>query len=438
MGIIDSNLNIQKTAIQVEKNKKVDVAAEYGVSIEPLIKFVAKTKKDGGSEEMIQYSKLYDTEKAFCNEYFDGGYFIEPEDSKIIKVADNGSIIGVSPGKTKLKIVSRWNKEVYKTVEVEVLGKDSENNGESPYISDRDINKKTLFLVNSNAFSDALVASPYADKLFGTILFTNKDKITNSTYRYIEETKPNKVIIVGGENSISSEIFNSLKGKYNIERIGGIDRYETATKIAYKLLGLGYNKDEIIISNGSKFSDALTVAPYSIKRKLPILLVKENTYSNYLEKYIKDNSIQKVTYVGGNNSISFENRENISKLGVKTNRSFSGVDRYETSIMIAKEFSDLSDTMFLTSGQKYYDILSSAVLAGKHTSPLLLTKKEEIPYVLNEYVLHNKIKNVYIIGGKETVRDNAIPTITGATYTRIAGADRYETAIMVSKKVFGN
>ncbi len=71
---------------------------------------------------------------------------------------------------------------------------------------------ETIVLVSGENYPDALAASGIAGIKDAPILLTEKDNIPKSVKKYIREKNIKNIIIVGGENSISSNIEDDLKG----------------------------------------------------------------------------------------------------------------------------------------------------------------------------------------------------------------------------------
>lgn len=72
----------------------------------------------------------------------------------------------------------------------------------------------TLVLVNGLNFPDGLSSASVASTNNGVVMLTNPESLSIETYDYIlEHGKFKNVIIVGGENAVSKDIENFLKGK---------------------------------------------------------------------------------------------------------------------------------------------------------------------------------------------------------------------------------
>lgn len=128
------------------------------------------------------------------------------------------------------------------------------------------ISADTVILTRDDLYPDALTGTPLSKKLDAPILFTNRLTLTPATATEIARLKPQKVIILGGTFAVSQEIENVLKQSYGIQRIGGFDMYETASKIAAEL---GY-KGKAVIATGEDFHDALIAAPLAAYKGIPM------------------------------------------------------------------------------------------------------------------------------------------------------------------------
>lgn len=70
----------------------------------------------------------------------------------------------------------------------------------------------TIIIANGEDYPDSLCAGPFASKNNAAILLTNSNKLNKDTKEYIEFNKNiKKVIIVGGENSVSKDIEKDLE-----------------------------------------------------------------------------------------------------------------------------------------------------------------------------------------------------------------------------------
>ena len=113
---------------------------------------------------------------------------------------------------------------------------------------------------------------------------------------------------------------------------------------------------------------------------------------------------------------------------------YAGADRYNTAISVASAFGT-SDVVYLSRGDSQAD----AVAGGKlPNGPLLLVNDSPtVQKNVAEAITKLKATKVVVLGGTGSVSDAAVKAVAGkATVTRIAGANRFETAAEISKNLF--
>ena len=114
----------------------------------------------------------------------------------------------------------------------------------------------------------------------------------------------------------------------------------------------------------------------------------------------------------------------------------AGQDRYETAATIAKQWSH-SDYAILVSGENYPDALASAPLAQKHKAPILLTASDSLPASTKQALADLEVNQVIIIGGTGVIAPSMEAELQamGISTTRLAGQNRYETALKIADQV---
>ena len=174
--------------------------------------------------------------------------------------------------------------------------------------------KSTVFLANGYTFADALTASVPAAHYGMPILLTHQDKLAPETIEALAKWEIEKVIIIGGESSVSKAVENELKnlGKgYSVERFSGANRQSTSIKLASTFFK---NEKRVFFANGDAFSDALAAAPYGANLRAPIILVEKDSVSEDVVKFLVDNNIEEGTIFGGKNQISTTVSEQLANL----------------------------------------------------------------------------------------------------------------------------
>ncbi|STY83271.1 cell wall-binding repeat-containing protein [Mobiluncus mulieris] len=114
----------------------------------------------------------------------------------------------------------------------------------------------------------------------------------------------------------------------------------------------------------------------------------------------------------------------------------AGTDRYDTAIQIADEFKT-SDVVYLARGDNQAD----AVAGGKlKNGPLLLVNEgSRTREAVAAEIKQLKAKHVVVLGGVGAVSDDTVKAVAGnADILRISGANRFETAVEISKALTNN
>ena len=206
-------------------------------------------------------------------------------------------------------------------------------------------------------------------------------------------------------------------------RVAGADRIQTSVEVSKKYYK---SAETVIVANYEQFADSLSASALSKALKAPILLVKKDQLDSVVAQEIKRLGAKNVVVIGGEQSVD-KAKNSLSKYNVQT---IAGSDRYETSAKIAQEIIKRTGTTqaVIASGETFADALTVAPLANKNNMPILLVQPNNIPKATQEVL--KQIEEVIIVGGEKTISkevENKLPNPT-----RIAGANRYETA----KKIY--
>lgn len=214
-----------------------------------------------------------------------------------------------------------------------------------------------------------------------------------------------------------------------VDRIYGADRYKTGFMIADCLKNtLGAERfDNMIITTGKGFADALSGSYLANRKNAPILLTNGKNNSELLQ-YI-DKNLRKggcIYLLGGENAVSARVEEQLN--GYQVKRLF-GTTRYETNLEILKEAGGNMQDLLVCTGKKFADSLSASA-TGK---PIFLVSNTLSDSQL-EYLDGLNINNIYIIGGEGAVSPEQEHILESyGIISRIAGNTRYETSVMVAE-----
>ena len=218
--------------------------------------------------------------------------------------------------------------------------------------------------------------------------------------------------------------------------IGGNDRIETAIKISKKY----YDKAKtVIVVRHDLFPDSMTASVLAKLKDAPILLNPTNKLDARVGAEIKRLGAEEVIIVGGPDSVSERVREELKVYDKDKNvERVAGVDRYGTSEMVARRVTGITGKKYtgvVASGQVFPDALSVGTFASREAYPILLVKKDTVPYQIERAIKDLDISKTYIAGGTSTIfksTEAKLPRVL----ERMAGKDRYETSVAIAKSKF--
>lgn len=120
----------------------------------------------------------------------------------------------------------------------------------------------------------------------------------------------------------------------------------------------------------------------------------------------------------------------------------AGADRYATAIATSKKIfpeDQTASAVVLTNGGAMADALAGAPLAFKANAPILLIKKDSIPWEVFQEITRvlPTGKKIYVLGGTGVINETQVNTLKskGFSVERIAGANRMATSIKILEKL---
>lgn len=291
---------------------------------------------------------------------------------------------------------------------------------------------KTVILASGEKYTDVLTATVLGNEKDAPILLSKKDSVDDKTLDEIKRLNPEDIIISGGTDSVSEKVAEQLKG-YKVTRIAGDDRYETAEKIGNEVRKTG-NKDGAMLVDGTNFPDVITMSSLASQKRVPILLTHPQTLTNTTKNAINTWGINNVTIGGSYNSVSNDIEKN---LGINNVTRFGGVDRYKTAELIGNEVrkSGSKDNMILVDGTNFPDGITINSLAANFKAPIMLTEPDTLNKVTADKITEWSVKNILIGGGYNSVSKSVEDSLNVSKRERVAGSDRYETAVKISQRL---
>lgn len=228
----------------------------------------------------------------------------------------------------------------------------------------------TVIIVNSEKIADSLSVGVLAHQIKSPILLTDFDEINESTLKEIQRLKAKNILLIGGNQSISTaQESNFIKHGYNVRRISGKDRIDTSFEIAKEISNIKKSKefDNAFVVHATKsIVDSASVSAAACLMDSPILFVGNDTTS-FKEKYA--NYTFKNTYLIGGATAKLSKNFPNSKI-------IYGKNRNDTSMKIASKFFSDSKSIFLAkNGEQIFseliDCVTVAPFAANEKSPII-------------------------------------------------------------------
>lgn len=171
----------------------------------------------------------------------------------------------------------------------------------------------------------------------------------------------------------------------------------------------------------------------------PVDKTKEMTGAASVATNEADGAFAKTVISGSNNDLNALKQALTSNAPIKT---LAGADRYDTAVQVSKAAftaNNSAQNVVLVSGTALADGLTATPFAASKNAPILLTGKDKVNDKTMAEIARvlpaNGAKNVYVIGGENTISKSVETQLKakGYTVTRIQGDDRYQTSLAIAK-----
>lgn len=246
------------------------------------------------------------------------------------------------------------------------------------------------------------------------------------------------------QNDMRELYIEPPKPSINIKSLKGNERYDTAVKISKEGWSAGSNT--VILTSANSVVDGVTATPLATSNNAPILLVDKDKIPAATKTEITRLKPDKVIIVGGTSVVSDKVINEVKSLVSNiTTKRIGGIDRYETSLLIAKEVSNMNNIskVYIAGGTGEPDALSIAAKAGEEKQPIILSPKDNLTNETYNWLHSKNLNEAYFIGGNAVLSDNVINRVNSITTNnvlnnRVYGQTRQETNAKVIEKFYTN
>ena len=222
-----------------------------------------------------------------------------------------------------------------------------------------------------------------------------------------------------------------------VDRLAGETRYGTAVQISKDAYPDG--APIAFLATGASYPDALAAAPAAASHGGPLLLTQSDRLPSAVRTELARLDPDLVVIVGGTAVVTAAVARQIDDLGLDVER-VAGADRYATSRAIVSRFFSSSEVAYVATGENFPDALAAGAAAGAIDAPVVLVpgRASSVTSATRSLLTSLGVTTTYIAGGTAVVSAGVQRSLEdrGGTVVRLAGTDRYETAVAINQHAF--
>ncbi len=239
----------------------------------------------------------------------------------------------------------------------------------------------TVVVATGEDFADALAGSSLAG-VHGSPLLLAHESVLDELMAEIDRLGATDVVLIGGTGVISQGIEDALAASYNVKRVFGANRFETAAEVAREVAAFGGNTADAYFVRGDDFADAISVSPFAYSTQTPVLLVQTTGVPSWTEDVIDELGIGSGMIAGGVGAVDANAEADLETLlGAPVVR-WEGAGRFETAALAAQWHVDQGLASFgyvgIATGYNFPDALGGGAAAGANGGVLLLTRVDSL------------------------------------------------------------
>ena len=261
---------------------------------------------------------------------------------------------------------------------------------------------QVVVLARDDVFADGLAGSPLAGTLIGPLLLTNSLALSVPAAEAIDVVLApgGTVFVLGGPRAVSPGVVAELTGLgYAVERIGGTDRFHTATLIADRI-GRERPIARVFLATGMTFPDALSASSAAGLTDGVVVLTAGTAMPATTAGWLARHAGLRTTAVGGGAAAAAPGAE-----------ALVGSDRYVTAARVAGAVAGQAEGLVLATGADFPDGLAAASYASARSWPMLLVdpRATSLNSAQSTYLdqVRAGVREMTIVGGTTAVPDAA-------------------------------
>lgn len=268
-----------------------------------------------------------------------------------------------------------------------------------------------VMLARADVFADALAGTPLAVDRDAPMLITHSGSlaspVADEIQRVLGDDASKTVYLLGGPAALSDTVARQVGALgYQVERLAGGNRFETAIAIADELGTV----DKYLITTGGTFPDALSAGPAAAVADGAVLLSAGDQPVAVTDAYLAQRSQTDRFAIGGPAARAYGDAEPVV-----------GSTREGTAVAVAERFFDGPPAVGLAQSGAFPDALTGGAHIGALTAiageggPMLLTPSTSLAAPVAEYLCAtDSITRASVYGGTGAIADSVIAAVDAA------------------------
>jgi|GEM_PF-1547628 len=235
-----------------------------------------------------------------------------------------------------------------------------------------------------------------------------------------------------------------LAGGDTVGRIAGPDRVATAVALSQEAFG---EAREAVLVNADAFPDALTAGPLAATLEAPTLLMSGEALDPRVADDLRRLGVDRVHLVGGTGVLGDAVRASLEDMGIEVVR-LAGSNRITTAGVVADRIAAIGGgpvaTAIVARADDFADALAAGGLAvvgagaaDRSPVPILLVDDASVGEVARIVQRTTVADAPLVVAGGAQAVSTATADGLGRAVQRLAGADRYQTAVALAAAATG-
>jgi putative cell wall-binding protein len=230
-------------------------------------------------------------------------------------------------------------------------------------------------------------------------------------------------------------------------RISGDSRYTTAIAISQSIIEPEQTAPVVYLVTGTSYADALSAGPAAARGGGVMLLTTPTVLPAAVAVELARLDPARVVIVGGPSVITpAVEQAVVTAVGPSASvERIYGADRYATSrLIVADAFGEGVPHLFIATGRNFPDALAAGPAAARLGGAVLLIDGSlaTTDAATRTLITELGLPDLHLAGGTGAISTGAAASLTthlgaSGTVTRYAGANRYDTALIMNGEVFG-